>query len=106
MCRENNLSPECLSVNIKAGEGPLLGTKYKNKLNYKYIYLYKNKYIHKENCDGRDDIWKKTDWVTFQILEAVKGRMTSICNIWEIVIEHCRVILGTPDGVVPKNDTG
>ena len=40
MCRTNNLSPECLSVNIKAGEGPLLGTKYKNKLNYKYIYLY------------------------------------------------------------------
>ena len=45
-------------------------------------------------------------WVTFQILVAEKGRMTSICNIWEIVIEHCRVILGTPDGFVPKNDTG
>ena len=68
--------------------------------------------IPKENCDGRDDIWKQTlgsdkyVWVTFQILVAEKGRMTSICNIWEIVIEHCRVILGTPDGVVPKNDTG
>ena len=65
---------------------------------------YTKKTVMEEMTSGKNS--DKYDWVTFQILVAEKGRMTSICNIWEIVIEHCRVILGTPDGFVPKNDTG